>query len=204
VLCVSAERRLDSFTRMEQAQEEERQERRAEYQNKLRAAAEHRDRLASFRREVGRSCSVSTARGSSEQTDGVIELDGELYLVEVKWWGEPLGPGEVAQHLVRVFSRGHARGIFVSASEYTAAAVLTCKESLARAVFVLCALEEFAHLVSLFRKFEALSSCTQSCTNRLHTPLRGKKRMSGHTSRCSLKGAQIREKTGTFLTSMVS
>lgn len=169
----------DSFTRMKQAQEEERQERRAEHQNKLRAAAEHRDRLALLRREWGRLFGESDAakrgkalegllnrlfaaygisvreafvlhvngQGVVEQIDGVIELDGELYLVEVKWRGEPLGPGEMAQHLVRVFSRGHARGIFVSASEYTAAAVLTCKESLARAVFVLCALEEFVFLL---------------------------------------------------------
>lgn len=169
----------DSFTRMKQAQEEERQERRAEHQSKLRAAAEHRDRLASLRRELGRLFGESDAvkrgkalegvlnrlfaaygisvreafvlrvngQGIVEQIDGVIELDGELYLVEVKWWIEPLGPGEVAQHLVRVFSRGHARGIFVSASEYTPAAVVTCKESLARAVFVLCALEEFVFLL---------------------------------------------------------
>jgi PHD/YefM family antitoxin component YafN of YafNO toxin-antitoxin module len=86
-------------------------------------------------------------QGIVEQIDGVVELDGELYLVEVKWWNAPLGPGDVAQHLVRVFNRGHARGVFISASDYTPAAILTCKESLARAVFVLCALEEFVMLL---------------------------------------------------------
>ena len=86
-------------------------------------------------------------QGVVEQIDGVVELDGELYLVEMKWWHAPLGPGDVAQHLVRVFNRGHARGIFVSASDYTPAAILSCKESLARAVFVLCALEEFVLLL---------------------------------------------------------
>ena len=53
-------------------------------------------------------------QGIVEQIDGVVELDGELYLVEVKWWHVSLGPGDVAQHLVRVFNRGHARGIIAS------------------------------------------------------------------------------------------
>jgi Restriction endonuclease len=51
-----------------------------------------------------------------EQIDGVIERDGELYLVEIKWWSVPLEPGELSHHLVRVSNRGHARGIFISAS----------------------------------------------------------------------------------------
>jgi len=46
--------------------------------------------------------------GVIEQIDGVISLDGEFYLVEMKWWKDKLGPGEVSQHLVRVFSRGQA------------------------------------------------------------------------------------------------
>ena len=81
--------------------------------------------------------------GVVEQIDGVIALDGELYLVEMKWWDPPLGPGEVAQHQVRVFHRDQARGIFISASGYTDAAVQSCRESLSKAVFVLCELEEF-------------------------------------------------------------
>jgi restriction system protein len=86
-------------------------------------------------------------KGVVEQIDGVIELDGELYLVEVKWWNDPLGPGEVAQHLVRVFNRGQARGIFISASGYTEAGILSCKESLTKAVFVLSTVEEFFFLL---------------------------------------------------------
>lgn len=165
----------DSFTRMKQAQEEERSQRLSEQNRKAREAEELRLKLASVRSELGRlfgepdpvqrgkalegvlnrlfSLSGIAIReafvlrvdshGIVEQIDGVVELDGELYLVEMKWWGSPLGPGEVSQHLVRVFNRGHARGIFVSASGYTAAGILTCKESLTRAVFVLCGLEEF-------------------------------------------------------------
>jgi hypothetical protein len=87
--------------------------------------------------------------GIVEQIDGVIALDGDLYLVEMKWWAERLGPGEVAQHLVRVFNRGQARGIFIAHPGYTDAAILTCKESLQRAVFVLADLEELSRVADL-------------------------------------------------------
>jgi restriction system protein len=93
--------------------------------------------------------------GVVEQVDGVIELEGTLYLVEMKWWKDALGPGDVAQHLVRVFNRGHARGVFISASGYTSAAILSCKESLTRAVFVLCALEEIVLLLEEERDLRA-------------------------------------------------
>lgn len=77
-----------------------------------------------------------------EQIDGVVEIDGHLYLVEVKWWDPRLGPGDVAQHQVRVMGRGHVRGIFISASGYTDAAIQACRDSLTVALFVLCELEE--------------------------------------------------------------
>lgn len=38
--------------------------------------------------------------GVVEQIDGVISLDGDIYLVEMKWRDNPLGTGEVSQHLV--------------------------------------------------------------------------------------------------------
>jgi hypothetical protein len=85
--------------------------------------------------------------GIVEQIDGVVEIDGYLYLVEVKWWDKPLGKNEVAPHLVRVFSRGHAGGILISASGYTDPAILDCKEALTHKIIVLCELEEFVHLL---------------------------------------------------------
>jgi hypothetical protein len=85
--------------------------------------------------------------GVIEQIDGAVELDGEMYLVEMKWEKERLGPGEIGQHLVRVFGRGEARGIFISASGYTPAALQTCRESLQRSVVVLCTIEEFVLLL---------------------------------------------------------
>ena len=85
--------------------------------------------------------------GIIEQIDGVISLDGQIYLVEMKWWDKPLGTGEVSQHLVRVFTRNCARGILVSYSGYTDPAVHTCKESLAKMVVALCTLQELVRLV---------------------------------------------------------
>ncbi len=169
----------DSFTRMKQAQEEERTMRLAEQRKQREKDQKRRAALASLGAELGalftetdphkrgkalegilnglfktNDISVREAfvlrvdgQGVVEQIDGVIELDGHLYLVEMKWWKDALGPGEVAQHLVRVFNRGQSRGIFISASAYTPAAILSCKESLTRAVFVLCDLEEFVHLL---------------------------------------------------------
>jgi restriction system protein len=48
---------------------------------------------------------------------------------------------------VRIFSRGHARGIFISASGYTEPAVVVCREALQRSVIVLCTLEEIVRLL---------------------------------------------------------
>lgn len=82
------------------------------------------------------------SQGIVEQIDGVVEIDGHLYLVEMKWWHERMGPQEVSQHQVRVYTRGHVRGIFIAASGYTDAAIQTFREGLKLAPFVLCELEE--------------------------------------------------------------
>ena len=49
--------------------------------------------------------------------------------------------------MVRVFGRNSSRGIFISYSGYTNAAISTCKEALANAVVVLCTLQEFVLLM---------------------------------------------------------
>lgn len=86
-------------------------------------------------------------QGIIEQVDGVIELDGHIYLVEMKWLKEPAGVADVSQHLVRVFNRGQSSGIFISYSGYTAPAIQTCKESLSKAVIILCTLQELVLLL---------------------------------------------------------
>ena len=85
--------------------------------------------------------------GVVEQIDGVVEIEGEIYLVEMKWLKDPASPGDVSQHLVRVFGRNSSRGIFISYSGYTDAAIRTCKEALANAVVVLCTLQEIVLLM---------------------------------------------------------
>ena len=77
-----------------------------------------------------------------EQIDGVIELDGNLYLVEVKWSANRIGPGEVAQHMVRVNHRAGMRGLLISASGFTEAAVVLCRDELMRCTFILAELRE--------------------------------------------------------------
>lgn len=93
--------------------------------------------------------SGSCDEGVIEQIDGLVELDVHLYLVEMKWWNKPLGPGEVAQHLVRVYQRGgQARGIFISHTEFTPAAVISCRDGLAGgAIVMLCQLREIVDLL---------------------------------------------------------
>lgn len=80
--------------------------------------------------------------GVLEQIDGVIELDSHLYFVEVKWWNHRLAPADVALHMVRVAQRGEVRGLVISASGYTEAAITTVRNELQRRVFVLCELRE--------------------------------------------------------------
>jgi restriction system protein len=93
---------------------------------------------------VNESFTISGIDGEGivEQIDGVVEIDGELYFVEMKWWGTPIGVKEISQHLVRVFSRDQARCIFISASEYTEPAITTCRDALRQKVVVLCTLRE--------------------------------------------------------------
>lgn len=89
------------------------------------------------------------ARGVIEQIDGLVELDGHLYLVEMKWWSSPIGVGEVSPHLVRVYSRGgQARGLFISYTEFTEPAISQCRDALVRgAVVVLATLHEIVSLL---------------------------------------------------------
>jgi restriction system protein len=85
--------------------------------------------------------------GIIEQIDGVVEIDGYLYLVEMKWWDKPIGKKEIAPHLVKVFNRGHAGGILISASSYTEPAIIDCKEALSQKIVILCELEEIVTLL---------------------------------------------------------
>lgn len=90
------------------------------------------------------------SEGVIEQIDGLIELEGHLYLVEMKWWNAPIGASDIAPHLVRVFSRGgQARGLFISYTDFTDPAISQCRDALVRgAVVVLATLQEIVSLLN--------------------------------------------------------
>lgn len=165
----------DSFTRMAQERNTERQQRQAEKQAETEALQRKQAEMAEVQKDLyalfgetnpqkrGKAFEVVLNRlfkahgisvreaftlkgtegeGIVEQIDGVIELDGHVYFVEMKWWEAPLGKPEVSEHLVRVFFRAESRAIILSYSGFTDAAIATCREALQQKVVVLCTLQE--------------------------------------------------------------
>jgi restriction system protein len=86
-------------------------------------------------------------QGIIEQIDGAVEMDGVLYLVEMKWWDKPIGRQEIAPHLVSVYGRGDVGGIFISYSGFSAAAIEDAKTGLTQKVFVLTELQEIIQVI---------------------------------------------------------
>jgi restriction endonuclease Mrr len=91
-----------------------------------------------------------TGEGIVEQIDGVIELKGTLYFVEMKWYKDPVGKAEIAEHLVRLISRAESRGLFISASDYTEPAIHTSREFLQHKIISLIHLQEIVHLLERY------------------------------------------------------
>lgn len=91
-----------------------------------------------------------------EQIDGVVEFDGNIYLVEMKWLKDPVGVAELATHMVRLFSRDGVRGIFISNSEFASSAVAECVTHSANKTMVLCTLREIVMLLIHERDLTAL------------------------------------------------
>ncbi len=85
--------------------------------------------------------------GIVEQIDGVIRLDGSLIFVEMKWYKQPVGKAEVSEHLVRLIGRAEARGLFISASDYTDPAITVAREFLQHKLIALAHLDEFVRLL---------------------------------------------------------
>ena len=86
-------------------------------------------------------------QGIIEQIDGAVEIDGGLYLVEMKWWDKPIGRQEIAPHFVSVYGRGNVGGIFISYSGFSPAAIEDAKTGLAQKVFVLTELQEIIQVI---------------------------------------------------------
>lgn len=89
-----------------------------------------------------------------EQVDGLIELDGHVYLVEMKWLKSAAGTGDVSEHLVRVYGRGAARGLFISATEYSQGALDACRDALSQKLVVLITLQELAWVLDHDKSLE--------------------------------------------------
>lgn len=85
--------------------------------------------------------------GIVEQIDGVIELNGILHFVEMKWYKEPVGKAEISEHLVRLISRAEARGIFIAANDFTDPAIHTSREFLQHKIIILVSLQEIVRLL---------------------------------------------------------
>lgn len=93
--------------------------------------------------------SGDNGEGVIEQIDGLIELDGHYYFVEMKWWKKEIGRREISEHLVKIANRGgNVRGLYISYSNYTEPAIMECRNALNRnAVVVLVTLEEIVKLL---------------------------------------------------------
>jgi restriction system protein len=85
--------------------------------------------------------------GIIEQIDGAVEIDGMLFLVEMKWWDKPIGRQEISPHLVSIYGRGDVGGICISYSGFTPAAVEEAKNALAQKVSVLAELQEIVQIL---------------------------------------------------------
>jgi restriction system protein len=86
-------------------------------------------------------------QGIIEQIDGAVEIEGMLYLIEMKWWDKPIGRQEIAPHFVSVYGRGSVGGIFISYSGFSTAAIEDAKTGLSQKVFVLTELQEIIQVI---------------------------------------------------------
>lgn len=82
-----------------------------------------------------------------EQIDGVIEFDGAVHLVEMKWLNSPVGTAEFFPHLSRLFLRANARGIFISSAGFTEPVIKECAAALAQKTMLLCSLQEIVMML---------------------------------------------------------
>lgn len=114
--------------------------------------------------------------GVLEQIDGVVEIDGSYYLVEMKWLHVPVGIAEISQHMNRLYSRSNVHSIFVSASGYTGPAIECCRGALQQKLIVLCELREIMVLLEqekLLKEFlKAKIQAALLEKNPLYYPLR--------------------------------
>lgn len=86
--------------------------------------------------------------GIVEQIDGVIEIDGTIYLVEMKWLGTTAGTDMIAPHLVRVMGRSGARGLVIANPGFSDAAIKQVRDAMSHMTVVLVTLQEIVGVLS--------------------------------------------------------
>jgi restriction system protein len=99
-----------------------------------------------------------------EQIDGVVELDGHVYLVEVKWEASALGVEKVSRHLSRLFLRD-VRGMIISASGFTTPSIRMIREALSQKIIVLGDVEE------VYRVLDSNSDFKEFLRNKVNTAI---------------------------------
>ncbi|MCB8748254.1 restriction endonuclease [Rhodoferax sp. U2-2l] len=82
-----------------------------------------------------------------EQIDGVVEFEGHIYLVEMKWISTPVGVSDLGSHMMRLFAREGVRGLFISNSDFTASAIAECVTHSNNKTMALCTLREIVMLL---------------------------------------------------------
>ncbi|WP_422098080.1 restriction endonuclease [Variovorax sp.] len=91
-----------------------------------------------------------------EQVDGIVEFEGSIYLVEMKWLSTPVGVQELGSHMIRLFAREGVRGIFISNSDFSASAIAECVTHSNNKTMALCTLREIVMLLLNERDLVAL------------------------------------------------
>jgi len=91
-----------------------------------------------------------------EQIDGVIEFEGSIYLVEMKWLSTSVGVADLGSHMMRLFAREGVRGLFISNSDYSASAIAECITHSNNKTMALLTLREIVMLLMSERDLMAL------------------------------------------------
>lgn len=124
--------------------------------------------FASYDMLVRESFTVSARQDGpiTEQIDGAIELDGHIYVVEMKWLKERVGT-EVGQHAARIMVRPpDVRALYISASGFTEAAIGIARELLGHR---LCVLMELQEIIECFERERDLRDVLRSKVSRAQT-----------------------------------
>jgi restriction system protein len=88
------------------------------------------------------------SEGVIEQVDGIVEVDNQIYLVEMKWKKDSIGADDIFSHLGRIYHRANAHGVFISESGYSASGITAAKEALVKnALLILFDLEELVKII---------------------------------------------------------